>query len=68
MSTNPSSEPDPTTETDQSLLEQAAQAELSPTTLKQAPGASEHPSGQVAATDAEQSGRASAAGRSPPPT
>jgi hypothetical protein len=51
MSTNP--EPDPTTETDDALLERAARAELSPAPLTQRPGASEHPSGQAAAADLE---------------
>jgi hypothetical protein len=57
MSTNPASEPDPTTETDEALLEQAAQAELTQSSLKHTPGATEHPSGQAPPTEAPQESR-----------
>lgn len=53
MSTNPSSYPDPTTDTDEELLERASRAELGPASLKQTPGSSEHPSGRVAAAAVE---------------
>ena len=57
MSTNPASEPDPTTETDEALLERAAQAELHQSSLKHTPGATEHPSGQAPPTEDPQESR-----------
>lgn len=52
MSTQP--EPDATTNADYELLERASEAELAPAALEQADGATEHPSGQAAAADAEE--------------
>jgi hypothetical protein len=55
MSTN-AAEADPTTDTDEDLLERASQADPNRGALTQTQNASEHPSGRVAAAEAANEG------------